>query len=80
MRPQMQNPQAFMNPFQNQNGGGIPIQQPMRPARGEQQSKAIEDVEKAPTDNEGNGNNTTADDNEENWLKPKVFSESGGLV
>ena len=88
-RPQIQNPQGMMNPFLNQNGAPIPtmpivqsqpMQQPIRPARGEQQSKAIEDVEKISTDTEGNSNNSAIDDNEENWLKPKVFSESGGLV
>ncbi len=58
-----------------------PIQQPqVRTTRGEQQSKAIEDVEKVSTHTEGDTNNSAVDDNEENWLKPKVFSESGGLV
>ena len=77
-RPNIPNQQSFMNPSQ-------PIyqaQQPVRPARGEQQSKAIEEVEKEPTNNESNGSttNTASNDNTENWLKPKVFSESGGLV
>lgn len=44
--------------------------------RGEQQQKAIEDVEGEVSDPEGRDDNS----NPENWLKPKIFSGKGGLV
>lgn len=42
----------------------------------EKQTRAIQDVEKEANTSEGNGGSSDS----ENWLKPKIFSESDGLV
>lgn len=55
---------------------GMPVANP-RPRPTEKQQKAVGEVEMAPADAEGNSIHKEAP---ENFLKPKIFSESGGLV
>ncbi len=71
-RPQQMAQQPSGSQMQQQvQGQSYQHQQPQ-----EKQTRAIQDVEKESNETEGNGESADP----ENWLKPKIFSESDGLV